>query len=322
MSEMSLKEELQTATSTSRNQDLVRTNNRKRWRTDLTGWLFVLPFLLIFIIFLVWPVIFGFRMSFFNWTIGGNGSSHFLGLANYQELMGDGAFWKALGVTLIFTVISTPILVVLALGLALLVNRAIPAQALFRTIFFAPFILPVSVVTLIWSWIYQPGFGLIDGTLTNLGLSEIQWLTDPTIAMIAVIILTIWWTVGFNFVVYLAGMQQISPELYEAASIDGAGTWARIRYLTIPLLNRFTSLIVILQVIASLQLFTQTYLLTSGGPNYSTRSVIHYIYDTGFTSFRLGYASAMSYVFFVIILVVAVSQFALVSRQSRKGRNA
>jgi multiple sugar transport system permease protein len=318
MSEISLKEELQTSSATHHHYQ-VRAQNRKRWRTDLTGLLFVLPFLLVFIIFLVWPIIFGFRMSFFNWTIGGSGSSHFLGLSNYQELLADGAFWKALWITIVFTLISTPILVLLALGLALLVNRAIPAQALFRTIFFAPFILPVSVVTLIWSWIYQPGFGLINGTLTQLGLKEVHWLTDPTIAMIAVVILTVWWTVGFNFVVYLAGMQQISPELYEAASIDGAGTWARIRYLTIPLLNRFTSLIVILQVIASLQLFTQTYLLTTGGPNYATRSVIQYIYDTGFTSFRLGYASAMSYVFFAVILVIALLQFALLTRQ---GRNA
>lgn len=316
MSEMSLKEELQTSTSVQSETRTSRRNNR-RWRRDLVGFSFVLPFLIVFLLFLVWPILFGLRMSFFNWTIGGNGSSQFLGFANYQELFADSAFWQSLGVTLIFTVISTPILVLGALGLALLVNRAIPAQGVFRTIFFAPFILPVSVITLIWNWIYQPGFGLINGTLDRLGLQEVPWLTQPQVAMIAVIILTVWWTLGFNFVLYLAGMQQIPTDLYEAASIDGANTRSRIRWITIPLLNRFTSLIIILQVIASLQLFSQTYLLTGGGPNYATRPVVEYIYDAGFTTFRLGYGAAMSYIFFIIVLLVSLTQFALFMRPGR-----
>jgi multiple sugar transport system permease protein len=316
MSEMSLKEEFQAPASTQSQVKKSRRNNQ-RWRRDLVGFSFVLPFLIVFLVFLVWPILFGLRMSFFNWTIGGNGSSQFLGLSNYQELFADSAFWQSLGTTIVFTVISTPILVLGALGLALLVNRAIPAQGFFRTIFFAPFILPVSVITLIWGWLYQPGFGLINGTLTRLGLQEVPWLSQPQVAMIAIIILTVWWTLGFNFVLYLAGMQQIPTELYEAASIDGANAGSRIRWITIPLLNRFTSLIIILQVIASLQLFSQTYLLTAGGPNYSTRPVVEYIYDAGFTTFRLGYGAAMSYVFFIIVLLVSLVQFALFMRPGR-----
>jgi multiple sugar transport system permease protein len=298
-------------------QQLLEARKNKQWRTTLTGIGFMLPFLIVYAIFVIWPIIQGFRMSFFNWTLGGGGATAFLGLANYQELLGDPAFWSSLWVTIIFTLISTPLLVLIALGLALLVNRAIPAQGLFRTIFFAPFILPVSVVALIWSWLYQPGFGLINGTLTALGLQEVPWLSQPNTAMIAIIILTVWWTVGYNFVLYLAGMQQISREVLEAAQIDGAGGWSRIRWVTLPLLNRFTVMIIILQVIASLQLFTQTYLLTSGGPNYSTRSIIQYIYDSGFTSFRMGFASAMSYIFFALILVVSLAQFGLLTRQRR-----
>jgi ABC-type sugar transport system permease subunit len=291
----------------------------RRSRTNLVGIGFVLPFLIMYALFLIWPIILGLRMSFFNWTLSGLGSSDFLGLGNYQLLFSDSAFWQSLGVTLLFTVISTPLLIIIALVLALLVNRAIPGQAFFRTVFFAPFVLPVSVVVLIWSWLYQPGFGLINGVLSDLHLSTVGWLSDPHIALLSVIILTVWWTVGFNFVLYLAGMQQISPELNEAASLDGAGAWARIRWITIPLLNRTTTLILILQVIASLQLFQQAYLLmgSGDGPNFSTRSAVQYIYEAGFTTFRIGFASAASYVLFILILIVSVGQFLVIARQRR-----
>jgi ABC-type sugar transport system permease subunit len=214
------------------------------------------------------------------------------------------------------------LLVIIALILALLVNRAIPAQGLFRTIFFAPFVLPVSVVALIWNWLYEPGFGFINGTLAALGITGPGWLSDPNVALLSVVVMTVWWTMGFNFVLYLAGMQQIPQELNEAASLDGADVWARIRYITIPLLNRTTSLILILQVIASLQLFNQAYLLflAADGPNFSTRGVVQYLYEQGFTTYRVGYASAISYILFIIILIVSVGQFMLLTRQ--QGREA
>jgi ABC-type sugar transport system permease subunit len=291
----------------------------KRRRSNLIGLGFVLPFLIFYVAFLIWPVLLGLRMSFFNWTLSGLGSSDFLGLSNYQELFGDPDFWKSLGITLLFTIISTPLLVLIALGLALLVNRAIPAQSTFRTIFFAPFVMPVSVVALIWNWLYQPGFGLINGILTGIGLKEVNWLSDPGIALISVVLLTVWWTIGFNFVLYLAGMQQIPVDLNEAASLDGAGPWARIRAITIPLLAPTTTVVVILQIIASLQIFNQAYLLFNGagGPNYSTRGLVQYIYDQGFTGYRVGYASAMSYILFIIVLIVAIGQFAVLTRQRK-----
>lgn len=292
----------------------------KRLRIDLAGIGFVLPFLIFYVLFLIWPILLGLRMSFFNWTITGRGASDFLGLANYQELFSDPDFWHALEVTLLFTIISTPLLVIIALGLALLVNRAIPAQGLFRTIFFAPFVLPVSVVALIWNWLYQPGFGFINGTLAALGITGPGWLSDPNVALMSVVVMTVWWTVGFNFVLYLAGMQQIPQELNEAASLDGAGVWDRIRYVTVPLLNRTTTLVLVLQVIASLQLFNQAYLLFNAAesPNFSTRGVIQYLYEQGFTSYRVGYASAISYILFIIILIVSLGQFMLLTRQRRE----
>ncbi|MBV9228388.1 MAG: sugar ABC transporter permease [Chloroflexi bacterium] len=308
---------LQVASTKAATEGRIKTRLRN---TNLAGIGFVLPFLIMYALFLIWPVILGLRMSFFNWTISGAGASDFLGLQNYQNLLSDPAFWHAMGVTVLFTIISTPLLVILALALALLVNRAIPARGLFRTIFFAPFVLPVSVVALIWNWLYQPGFGLINGVLTELGLKEVGWLSDANVALLGVVILTVWWTVGFNFVLYLAGMQQIPQELNEAASLDGAGAWARIRWVTIPLLNRTTAVVVILQIIASLQVFQQSYLLfnAADGPNFSTRTVVQYLYETGFTTFRVGLASAMSYVLFIIILIISLGQFALIMRQRRE----
>jgi multiple sugar transport system permease protein len=299
-------------------QRVPRTKGTARWRNELVGFGFVLPFLIAYTLFLLWPVLLGLRMSFYNWNLAGGGASDFRGLGNYQELFADPNFWGALWHTILFTLLSTPVLVVLALALALLINRALPAKWLFRLAFFAPFVLPVTVVVLIWNWLFTPGFGLINSIITAIGLPSVNWLTDPHVAMISVVIVTVWWTVGSNFLLYSAGLQQIPHELYEASAIDGAGAWAQIRRITIPMLGRITTLIVILQVIASLQVFSQIFLLTTGGPDFVTRPVIQYIYETGFSSFRVGFASAASYVLFVLILVVTAGQFILLQRQGQK----
>jgi multiple sugar transport system permease protein len=205
--------------------------------------------------------------------------------------------------------------VLLALGLALLVSRVARGQWLFRLAFFAPFVLPVSVVVLIWNWLYQPGFGLINSYLTSLGLSEVNWLGQVGVAMLSVVIATVWWTLGFNFVLYLAGLQEIPRELYEAAATDGATPWQQTRNITLPLLRSTTVLVVMLQVIASLKVFDQIYLLQQGsaGPQNSTRPAIQYIYESGFTSYRLGYASALSFVFFLCVVAVSLILFRLVN---------
>jgi multiple sugar transport system permease protein len=288
--------------------------------TDLTGYLFVLPFLIAYGLFLVWPVILGLRMSFFDWSLVGTGTRDFLGLSNFRELFSDPDFWASLWHTILFTLLSTPPLVLLALGLALLANRAVPARWIFRLAFFAPYVLPVSTVALIWVWLYQPGFGLINSYLVSLGLPEVDWLAGENVAMISVVIATVWWTIGFNFVLYLAGLQEIPEELYEAAALDGAGAYQQTRFITIPLLSRTTFLIVVLQILASLFVFDQIYIMnTSGGLNYTaTRPIIQYVYEQGFTQYRVGFAAAMSYVFFVLILVFNVVQFVLTRRRRRE----
>jgi multiple sugar transport system permease protein len=288
-------------------------------RAARTGPLFVSPFFLLYVLFLLWPVLAAARTSFYDDSLVGPAS--WRGLDNYAELLGDSNFWASMWHTALFTLLSTPPLVALALVMALLVSRVARFQWLWRLSFFAPYVLPVSVVVLIWNWLYQPGFGLINSYLVSLGLSEVNWLGQPGVAMIAVVIATVWWTVGFNFVLYLAGLQEIPRELYEAAAVDGATPWQQIRGITLPLLRSTTLLVVTLQVIASLKVFDQIYLLQQGqaGPENSTRPAIQYIYESGFTQYRLGYASALSFVFLLAVVAVSLVLFRFV-RPGREQR--
>ena len=317
MSDTSLRQQVAVPGTSARATVKERPGRSFRRRRELVGWGFVLPFLLMYVIFLLVPILLGLRMSLFNWSLVGSGVNQFTGLANYLEVLRDADFWSSLWNTVIFTVVSTPVLIILSLVIAIMINSIRRFQWAYRIAFFAPYTLSITVMALIWSWLYQPGFGLIDSALTSLGLPAVNWLSQVGVAMAAIIIVTVWWTFGFDFLLYLAGLQQIPRDMYDASAIDGAGWWAQVRYITIPLLQRQTVLIVILQVIASLQLFGQSYLLTAGGPNFSTRSAIEYIYDSGFTNFRVGFAAAMSYIFFILILLVSLGQFWLLSRQER-----
>jgi multiple sugar transport system permease protein len=289
----------------------------RRRRTDRAGLLLTTPFFVVYFLFLLWPVLAAAWSSLFSDSLAGE-NEHWLGLNNYLDLLKDSDFWASMWHTVLFTLLSTPPLVILPLALALLVNRVARGQWLFRLAFFAPYVLPSSVVVLIWNWLYQPGYGLINGYLTKIGLGEVNWLGQEGTAMIAVVIATVWWTFGFNFVLYLAALQDISKELYEAAATDGATAWQQIRRITLPLLLPTTVLVVMLQVVASLKIFDQIYLLLQGGPNYSTRPVIQYIFENGFTQYRVGYASAMSFLFFLIIVALSAVLYWLVQRSQRE----
>jgi multiple sugar transport system permease protein len=286
---------------------------RRRRPGESSGLLFVLPFMIVFAVFLVWPVVAGLVNSFYDRSLAGV-PSEFLGLANWRELFGDPAVWRSLGNTALFTLLSTPLLVVVGLGMALLAHRSRRLGWLLRFSYFAPYVLPSTVVSLIWVWLYQPDFGLFNSWIEGLGGSAVPWLSTEGLAMVAVVVTTTWWTVGFNFLLYLAALQQIPGDLYEASALDGAGGWQQLRHITLPQLGRTTGLVVVLQLLASLRVFDQIYLMTAGGPNNSTRPVLQYIYETGFTSFRIGYASAISYLLFVIILLLAVFQLRLTLR--------
>jgi multiple sugar transport system permease protein len=276
---------------------------------------FVLPFLVVYAVFVLWPLVYGLGLSFFDTSLVRD-ESRFVGLDNYVLLFSDPEVWRTLGVTILFTIGSTIPLVLVALVMALLVQTGIRGQWFWRFAYFAPFLLPVATVALIWEWLFSGDFGLFNGVLTGMGLPTVGWLTDQEIGLWSVVILTVWWTVGFNFLLYLAALQAIPAQLYEAAEIDGAGGWRRLFSITLPLLNRTTGLVVVLQVLASLKLFDQAYILydASGGPGGVATPILQYVYETGFTDYRLGYASAISYMFFVLIILIALVQARLTRR--------
>lgn len=278
---------------------------------------FLLPFMVLYVGFIIGPTIYALVLSFTNSSLVQTGIGGWAGFANYAEAFADPMFWSSLRNTLWFTVLTTPPLVLLGLLFALLAERVSRGRWFFRFAFFAPYVLPSAVMALIWVWIYTPAIGLAASYLERVGIAPPNWLGDPAWAMISVAIATVWWTLGFNFVLYLAGLQDIPRQLYEAASIDGAGPVRQIFSVTLPMLGRTTTLVAVLQVIASLKVFDQIFIMTVGGPNFSTRPALHYIYDVSFTDYRVGYGAAVSMLLFLVILVVSFVWLAIVQRQQR-----
>lgn len=293
-----------------------RVTDVREARRSWTGLWFVLPFLAFYALFVVWPALVGFGYTFTDRSLAG-GPLQWVGADNWTESLTDPRMWDALWNTLVFTVLSVPVMVLLALGMALLTDHARRLGWFLRFSFFAPFVLPVAVMTLIWGWIYNPTLGLANDTLNRVGLPGLEWLHSESTAMVSVVVATAWWQVGFNYLLYLAALQSIPKDVYEAAGIDGAGPWQKVGRITLPLLTRTTALITILQLIGSLRVFEQIYLMTGGGPNHATRTAIQYIYDTGFVGLRIGTASAMAYVFMALIIVVSIAQFRFFARKEQ-----
>ncbi|MFD8379172.1 carbohydrate ABC transporter permease [Streptomyces sp. NPDC059679] len=291
---------------------------RRHWTEH--GLVFVAPFLLVYALFLLWPLLYGVKMSLGDDNITGT-DSHFIGFDNYAEALQDPDVWSSLWNTVWFTVLSTIPLVLVGLGLALLAHHLRVVQWLWRLSWFAPFLLPSGVVGLLFMWVIFPSdFGFADQALASLGLHPgIGWLTDERYAMLSIVATTVWWTVGFNFLLYLAALQAIPQHLYEAAELDGAGAWARLRNITLPMLRRTTGVVVVLQILASLKIFDQVYVMTAGGPDESTRPILQYVFESGFTGYRIGYASAVSYLFFALIVIVSLVQLRLTRRASEEG---
>jgi multiple sugar transport system permease protein len=286
------------------------------------GWLFAAPFLTLYILFLIGPVLIGILISLFNTTTVQSGLGSFVGLSNYIDVLSNADFWASMWHSVLFTLLTTPLLVLLPLLFAVLASRMTHNQWFYRLAFFAPYVVPSSAVCLIFAFMYTPETGLITNAFSWFGLTAPDFFGSTTGAWFAVTLLTLWWTFGFNFILYTAAIQEISEEVYEAASIDGASPWQQIRSITVPLLKPTMSLVLILQVLASLKVFDQIYILLAGGPNYSTRPVIQYIYDTGFTSYRGGYAAAATMVYFVTLVLVSVVWLLFRRRQNAKSANA
>ncbi|MDU4923673.1 sugar ABC transporter permease [Dermabacter sp.] len=291
-------------------------NERARFTSRGAGW-FALPYMILFILFLIVPIVWGLWMSFTDQSLASTNSG-FVGIDNYLEAFTSPDMYSSLLNTLFFTLISSVPLVILSFVLAYLVVTGLPGQWLWRLTFFAPYLLPVSVVTAMWGMMFSNDFGLINGLLVHLGFDQIGWLSDKQIAMWAIAITTVWWTIGFNFLLYLSALQNIPDTVYEAAQVDGADAWRRLRSVTLPMMRPTTVLIVLLQILASLKVFDQIFLMTAGGPDGATRSIIQYIYDQGFSGYRVGYASAVSYIFFAMIVVVSLIQVAITNRNAKE----
>jgi len=295
-----------------------RPKGRTAFPENRPAWLFLAPFGVFFVLFLVAPTVYMVISSFFNTSIAKSGLGSFAGLANYQEMLTKREFWDSMWHTLEFTLFTVIPLVPLSFVFAVLANRVRRGQWFFRLAFFVPFILPSATISLIWIFIFAPSNGLFAQLQTVLGDAvPTPVLADPSSAMIGIAVATIWWTIGFNFILYLAGLQDIPRELYEAAAIDGTTPWQQIRYITIPLLSRTTSLVIVLQIIASLKVFDQVYLMTSGGPGTSTQVALGLITNTAFTDFRSGAASAAAVLLFIVILAIAVIRQLLERNQER-----
>jgi multiple sugar transport system permease protein len=270
--------------------------------------LFLAPALGVLFLFFFLPVIAGFALSLTDFDLYSLGDVHnvrFVALHNYAAVLKSGIFWTALGNTLYFSLVGGPLTVAVSLGAALLVNaRAARFKPLFRTVYFAPVVTTLVAVAIVFRFLYHPRFGALDRALGSLGLPAIDWLGDPRWAMPAIILLAVWKNFGYNMIIFIAGLQAIPDDLYEAARIDGAGAWQQFRHVTLPMLGPTFLFVGIVTAIGYLQLFPEPYVMTYGGPLNKTLSAMMLMYKEGFRWWRMGYAAAVA---FLLCLVIAAA---------------
>lgn len=288
-------------------------HGRLRLNHPLTPYLLCAPYLILLLTFVVGPALFGVWISLHDWDYM-LPNKPFIGLANYAALLDPTSvvfpqFWNGMRATGIFTVASVPFLVLIPLGIAILLNRKFPGRSFFRAMIFAPFVLGIAVIGLLWNYLLDSQFGLINGFLGLFGIPPVGWTQTQPWAWVALVMMTVWWTLGFNCVIYLAGLQSIPDEQYEAAAIDGAGRWSQLIHVTIPGLRNVLVFIITTTVLASANMFGQSYLVTNGGPGDSTRTAIMVMTQEGLRSFKMGTATAMSYVLALFLAVVSIINF-------------
>jgi multiple sugar transport system permease protein len=288
-----------------------------RMRREWSAYLFISPGVLLFAVFTFFAMILTLYLTFHQWSII-EPDKPFIGLDNYRRLIQDGSFWRAAINTIYFTGASVPFTMLIGLGIALLLNQPLVGRSILRTIYFLPIVTPFVVVSIIWKWLYQPDYGLFNFYLLKLHLIDqpLLWLSDQNLAMPAVIIMSIWGGIGYSMVIYLAGLQAIPQELYDAASVDGAGAFAKLRYVTVPMLRPTTLFLLVIGIIGSFQVFTQIFIMTSGGPVERTTTMVYFIYQTAFINFDMGYASTLAYALFMMLLIFTVINLRL-NRQDR-----
>jgi multiple sugar transport system permease protein len=282
------------------------------------GLLLAAPALVVIAVFFFVPVLAALLLSltdFDIYALADLGNLRIVGLANYLQLIQTPLFWLALGNTLYFAIVGVPLSIGVSLGAALLLNSKLARwQSLFRTLLFAPVVTTLVAVAIIWRYLLHARYGLINYGLGELGVHPIDWLGDPHWAMPAIIVFAVWKNFGYNMVIFVAGLQTIPPELYEAASLDGANAWHRFRHVTLPMLGPTLLLVSILTVAGYFQLFAEPYVMTQGGPSQRTLSVLYFMYEEGFKWWNLGMASAVAFVLFLMMFAVTLLQVRIARR--------
>ncbi len=272
-----------------------------------TAFLALLPSLVIFVVFTIYPIFHSLYLSFFNVSLLAS-SRVFIGFDNYANLLQNPTFQRAVKNTVYYTIGVVPIGITLSLILAILLNNKLRFKGFFRAAFFAPVVTSMVAVSIVWSWMLEPNYGLMNGLLAKIGIVGPGWLTDPSWALTSVILLSIWKNLGFNMVIFLAGLQDIPMEIYESADLDGVNSFQKFRYMTIPMMQGPITFATIVSMIKSMQVFGQIYVMTGGGPANSTMVVVYYLYQQAFEFYRTGYASAVAWVLFVVILLLTLIQ--------------
>lgn len=276
----------------------------------ITPYLFIGPMILGILLFRLGPILAAFVISFTSWNIRTDPT--FIGLNNYVELWNSRTFWQILQNTLVFALLYVPGVMVLALAMAVMVNQKLRGIAFFRGMFFMPYITSMVAVALVWNWIFSTRFGLLNSVLRSIGISDVpRWLADSDTALLVLVIVTIWKTVGFQMMIFLAGLQSIPAHLYEAARIDGANNWQIFRRITLPMLTPVTFFVLIISIFEAFQTFEVTYTMTGGGPLFASTTLPFYIYLNAFEFNRMGFASATAYVLMVIVGFITVFNFAM-----------
>jgi multiple sugar transport system permease protein len=272
-----------------------------------SGLLFVAPYLIVFSVLLVYPLVSGIWLSLHKADLFGG--SQFIGIENYVRLFRDAVFLKSVRNTCYFVLLTVPALTLIGLGLALALNNRSRASALVRGLFFSSSVLSVTIVTLIWRMVLVPDGGLVADLLAKIGLAPVSFLSDAHLVMPAIAITTIWWCIGLPMMLFLAALQQVPKELYEAATLDNAGWLRTLARITLPSIRRTALVVVIIEIILQFQLFGQSQILTLGGPNNASLPIVFFIYQVGFQRWDIGYAAAASEILFCIILIAAMTQF-------------
>lgn len=278
----------------------------------IAGYLFLAPNFIGFIIFMLFPIMFAFYIMLTDWSLAKD--PQFIGLKNFETMVKDRIFWKSLGNSFYYTFVAVPTGIFIAFWLALALNRKMRGIIFFRTVYFLPQITLTVAAATVWRWIYQPEIGLINHILELVGIEGPKWIHNTKWAMPSVIIMSNWQGIGFAMLILLAGLQGIPEEYYEAASIDGASGWQRMRFVTLPMLTPALFFVVVTSLIGAFQAFDQFYILTEGGPAQATTPLTLYIFQNAFRFFKMGYGAALAVVLFLIILIITVIQWQLARR--------